>query len=177
MTTITETTTMPPTYLFTPRLRWSKGAALLAGLFSFSGAAVDIPFQVEATILERPCQINNNESRDVSFGSVMAEEVIAGNVLRKVPFDLVCNNSAPAELGVRISATPADFDSTLLATSSTGLAIRIEDERSSVYSPNKRYRFETAKPPTFTAFLQTRENSQPPAGEFNATATFLIDYE
>ncbi|HDS9727488.1 TPA: fimbrial protein [Enterobacter bugandensis] len=150
---------------------------MLAGLFSFSVAAVDIPFQVEATILEKPCQLNNNESRDVSFGTVTAEEITAGNVLQKVPFDLVCNNSVPVELGVRISATPADFDSTLLATSSTGLAIRIEDERSGIYIPNKRYRFEATKPPTFTAFLQTRENSQPPAGEFNATATFLIYYE
>lgn len=93
-----------------------SGSVLADATVNFSGTLIEAP----------PCVVNNNNVITVNFGNEVMTTRIDGTQYRKpIDFDLDCSMAVSSKQKVRITGTPASFDSTALAGGKSGLGIAL----------------------------------------------------
>lgn len=134
---------------------------------------------VTVTINTAPCEINNNETIDVNFGSdVAVTDVAAGLAEKPISYDLDCSAMDTAKsLKMTIQGTGADFDSNVLKTSVADLGVKIKANGAD-YPLNTAFDFASAaSKPALTALLVQKPGARLQTGAFTAGATMTVDYQ
>lgn len=91
-------------------------SVLAEATVNFSGTLIEAP----------PCVVHNNNVITVNFGDEVMTTRIDGTQYRKlIDFDLDCSMAASSKQKVRITGTPASFDSTALAGGKSGRGIAL----------------------------------------------------
>lgn len=131
---------------------------------------------VKVAINAAPCDIDDI---DVDFGTEVAvTDVAAGLAEKTVDYNLDCSSMDTARsLKMVIQGVGADFDTNALKTSVPDLGIKIKANGSD-YPLNTALNFANANTkPILTALLVQKPGARLDAGEFNATATMMVDYQ
>jgi len=97
-------------------------ALVMLVMGSASRAFADADMTFHGTLLEAPpCEVNGNELIVVNFGDeVMTTRIDGTRYRERVLFTVDCSAATSYLQKVRISGTPAAFNSNLLAASQTG---------------------------------------------------------
>lgn len=131
---------------------------------------------VKIAINAAPCDIDDI---DVDFGSeVPVTDVAAGLAEKSVDYNLDCSSmNTSRSLKMVIQGVGASFDANALKTSIPDLGIKIQANGSD-YPLNTALNFTNASSkPVLTALLVQKPGVTLDAGDFNATATMMVDYQ
>ncbi len=134
---------------------------------------------VNVTIEANNCRVNENQSVSVEFGSVLVDQI--SKVTEKVPVTIACDNIPASTLSMAINGTASSFNEQALQTDVSDLGIIFSSPQSETLKLNTFYDVSktfglTSKTGTFylTAHLAQNDQSTLPGGEFNASATLVI---
>ncbi|MDI3360350.1 fimbrial protein [Lelliottia sp. V89_10] len=134
---------------------------------------------VNVTINVAPCEINNNQSIDVDFGSEVAvTDVAVGLVEKPINYNLDCSSADTAKsLKMVIQGVGAEFDADVLKTTMTDLGVKIKADGSD-YPLNSILNLASKdSKPVLSALLVQKPGARLETGAFNAGATMTVDYQ
>ena len=140
---------------------------------------------VSGTLIEGPqCTINSGRDVTVDFGDDLITRLVDGaNYKKEIDYPLTCTGSAAnsgAALKVTIRGNAAGFGSGLIATTKTGLGIRLLSGASgnTTLTPGNYVNFSgTANKPRLWAVPVAQNSSTLTAGSFSGTGTMVIDFQ
>lgn len=140
-----------------------------------TGDQIGVTFQ--GVLKQRPCHINGDRDIEVHFGNVGINKVDGSRYLQQVSYSLVCDDpNAGVALMMVVQGTPTGFDRAAIATSATGLGIRVLQD-GKPFTLNSRMKV-TYKTPPKLEVVPVRDPSVTLAeNPFTATATLLAEYE
>ena len=127
-------------------------------------------------IAQISCVINGEKMIDVNFGDHVAIARVDGkNYKKNIPYTLVCKGNISNPMRMKIAGTSTSFDKTALTTNvdDFGIALFINGKRQVI---NDWMEFDYEKKPRLTAVPVKRPGAVLSTGDFNATATLLVDY-
>ncbi|MFV8987814.1 fimbrial protein [Serratia fonticola] len=159
----------------------ASGYCLTGVLFSVLLTSVPVsamPVNIRGTvILPPPCTINNNQTIWVDFGDeVMTTRIDGVNYKQTISYSLSCDIQKSNDLKMRIQGGPAGFGTGLLGTNNgdLGIALYYGTQRLNI---NTWFNYTYPTQPVLYAVPVKRSGATLAGGEFNASATLLIDYQ
>lgn len=126
------------------------------------------------------CVINNNQPIIVEFGEMQIDDVIDGLHSKYFQFDIDCPGldfGAPIKLQFRGKEFSYYPGSGFLDTSKDYLFINITRANTTMRVNQTWLSMIQPDSPTFSAKLGVYENARPTTGEFNATATVVVEIQ
>lgn len=137
------------------------------------GAKIDI----EATLTDINCIINNDKTAEIDFGDAVGVNQIDGKKYKqKLPIKIVCQSPPGKQLKLEFSGTPSKFDTSALKTGFDDLGIRILQKDQPV-TINQRFELEDVNQPVFYAVPIKKAGSTLQSGRFSTQATLIIHPE
>lgn len=134
---------------------------------------------VSVTVNAVSCQINNNKAITAEFGPVLIEKLAQATA--SVPVSITCDDEPDGTVWVAIKGTASSFDGQALQTDVKGLGITITSPTSETLYLNTYYDVESkfglaSKTGTFTltAHLKSDGKTELAGGDFNASATLVV---
>lgn len=138
-------------------------------------AAENMSFR--GTLIEPPsCTINNNHVIDVDFGEVLTSKIDGTLYAVTVIYTLECKNTNGKSLRINLLGKLSTFDNKALATSVTGLGIRLSADGQVLTPGTAGYRFVYAKLPVLKAVPVKDPTVTLAGGGFSAGATLEIEF-
>lgn len=131
---------------------------------------------VTVTVMEPSCVVNDNKPVEVEFGEVKTSQVDGVNYRVPVNYTLKCDEGAGDAMRLLVQGTSADFDNQALATSITGLGIRLQNGTANL-PVNSWQNFTYPNTPALWAVPVKQSGVALPGGEFTASATLQVDYQ
>ena len=150
--------------------------ALMLMSASASSSMADIT--VSVTVTASNCKINENQSVKAEFGSIQINKLTDARA--DVPVTISCDEEPAGTVSMAIIGTGTSFNSQALQTDVSGLGITLTSPSSTLLNLNTYYDINsigmTGKTGTFNlkARLVSDANTELKGGEFNATATLVI---
>lgn len=153
--------------------QWVTGVVAGVLLNSVSVRATDIPVTITVTILEPVCTVTDtagNSRTEVDFGTVPVTGVNSATATRDLNMKVSCDGGAPSgkTLKMQVSAgaggTISYAGSAVLATSLSGLGIRLTDSRGQAVTPG-----------VWTAVTGVTTPADAPVGEVKLKAGLVSD--
>ncbi|AYD43038.1 exported pilin protein [Yersinia kristensenii] len=124
-----------------------------------------------------PCEINSNNTINVSFGdSVLTSNIDGVNYKQPVNYTLNCTAAASNALKISIKGNGATFDTSLLKTSNSGLGIKLMRDGQPL-ALNATSNFTYPNVPALQAVLIKQTNATLSTGYFSGTATLVVEYQ
>ncbi|EKS6736001.1 fimbrial protein [Enterobacter ludwigii] len=123
-----------------------------------------------------PCVVNGNRVIEVDFGDVIAPRVDGKQYLKNVDYSLECKGAQSNAMKLAIQGNATTFDNTALKTNVAefGIAIRVNDQPLVI---NNWIKFNYPNKPKLQAVPVKRAGVELPGGEFNASATLMVNYQ
>lgn len=159
---------------------------VLAGSLPAAAQTASTQMNFTGTLIEpASCTINNSQPINVDFGDVpigeLNSDAINSTHTALVDYTLDCDANASGSMGITISGTTGQIDSTNigLTTSVPGLLIFFQfNDETNTYPVNVSYPFEYPAPgkPKINALLAKTLASTLTTGTFTATATMTLTY-
>ena len=125
------------------------------------------------------CRINENQPVKVEFGTIQTDSLSAASV--DVPVTIACDVVPSGTLSVSFTGTASDFNADAIQSNVAGLGVTLQTEQGEVITPNKYYNVSedwglTSKTGSLTlkAGLTSDGETELPGGEFNASATLVL---
>lgn len=144
--------------------------------------SMSLNINVSGTISESSCTVNANGTVGAEFGVVQTDSLSSATA--SVPVTISCEGTPSGTVSMEIKGDPSTFDAQALATDTPGLGITLGSTNSSqdgVLELNTFYDVTSAfgltnKTGSFklTAFLTSDGTTKLAGGEFNATATLVL---
>lgn len=125
------------------------------------------------------CTINNGETLEVSFGSVIIDNIDGVNYLTEVPWTLTCDSSFRDDslmFTLSYLGTPTPYSSSALTTSMPGLGIELQ-QNGVAFPPGTSLTINESALPTLKAVPVKQPGKEPAEGDFEAYATLQVDYQ
>ncbi|HHQ4306355.1 TPA: fimbrial protein [Serratia fonticola] len=159
--------------------RYFPGCGLAAlMLFGSLAQAASTVIKVTVTIVAPPpCEINNNDLIEVSFGNdVMTTRIDGSYKKRPVVYSIECKNAPNNAMKMQIQGIGAGFDGDVLQTDKDdlGVALLRDGNRQPI---NTWVNFTYPKLPTFEAVLVKQAGATLSGGTFSAGATMKVEYQ
>lgn len=125
------------------------------------------------------CTINNGETLEVSFGSVIIDNIDGVNYLTEIPWTLTCDSSFRDDaltftLSYLGTATP--YSAKALTTNVPELGIELQ-QNGTVFPPSTSLTIDESSLPTLKAVPVKQPGKEPAEGDFEAFATLQVDYQ
>lgn len=156
---------------------YCRAGALLSVLLT-SVPVGAMPVNIRGTvILPPPCTINNNQTIRVDFGDeVMTTRIDGVNYKQTIVYSLNCEIQKSNQLKMSIQGGTANFGTGLLSTNRAdlGIALYYETQKLNI---NSWFNYTYPTQPVLYAVPVKRSGATLTGGEFNASATLLIDYQ
>lgn len=132
---------------------------------------------ISATIIAPPpCKVNDNNKIEIDFEKVGVNRIDGINYKKKIDYQVSCEDPGEMrQLAMKVSGAAASFDAKLLKTTSTGLAIKFENESGQI-SLNTPVNFIYGQTPELYAVLVKDSTVKLTSGDFTSSATLKIDY-
>lgn len=133
---------------------------------------------VKITVVEPPCDINNNNLIEVNFGNDVMTTRVDGEY-KKMPivYAVQCQGGAAGAARMRIEGNGATFDSEVLKTNRTDLGIELLNVNSGKRLPINRWlNFNYPALPVLEAVPVKRVGAKLSGGVFSAGATMMVEY-
>jgi type 1 fimbria pilin len=147
-------------------------------LFGSLAQAASTVIKVTVTIVAPPpCEINNNDLIEVSFGNdVMTTRIDGSYKKRPVVYSIECKNAPNNAMKMQIQGIGAGFDGDVLQTDKDdlGVALLRDGNRQPI---NTWVNFTYPKLPTFEAVLVKLAGATLSGGAFSAGATMKVEYQ
>lgn len=135
-----------------------------------------VNFNVKVTIAQETCVVNDNNPIAVDFKMVVIKNIDGINYQEDIPYTLDCPKAALSQkLRLQFSGTGSNFNKDILRTSENdlGLRFRINDVDMDL---NSWQDFSYGSLPKLTVVPYKSSLGGISAGEFNASATFSVEY-
>lgn len=135
------------------------------------------PITVKGVIQTMSCVINGGKEIDVDFGSTLKTTLIDGSQYKTaVTYTVTCSGNSSNALKMQIKGTAAGFDATALATDKTnlGLALLKGGKKQAI---NAWFNFTYPTLPVLEMVPVKKAGATLSTGEFNASATLLVDVQ
>ncbi|WP_049613810.1 fimbrial protein [Yersinia pekkanenii] len=146
-----------------------SSAQVSATNMEFSGTLIDPP----------PCVVNGGSMIDVAFGKNLGVNKIDGiNYTQVVPYRVICDGTNTSlDLGLTIvSVSVTSFDPAAIQTNIPDLGIRLLKD-GAPFALNTRISYDSNNPPVLQAVPVQAVGATLSEGDFEATATLLVDYQ
>lgn len=144
--------------------------------FATAGATT---INVSVTVMESSCSINDGKTITVDFGSVMINQITEATA--RVPITISCDEVPSGTLSMAVNGTASSFNTKALETDVSDLGITLTSPSSQILDLNTFYDVSdtfglTSKVGSFnlTAHLISKDSSVLTGGEFNASATLVL---
>ena len=152
--------------------------AMLVGCASITHADEQQVVTIEGVVYAAiPCVINNNTPISGPFGDVQTAGIDGTYKTITLEYALDCSRSATNELRMQVRGSSTSFNPTLLVVpgyANLGVALKKDD---STFALNSWMDFNANKTPVLKAVLVKRsKDSAVEAGDFNTSATLVVDY-
>lgn len=155
---------------------------LLVGSMATSAWAVSKSVDLTLTIninTPPPCTIT---APTVEFGTIMTTKVDGGRNVQLVGYELICTGGSSDYLKMQIQGTSITVNGeSVLKTDINGLGIRLQKRSDKTLLPigtSSWWNFQAGRDdPLLEAVLVTPTGTTLSAGEFNAAATMVVDYQ
>lgn len=144
---------------------------LVSGLTATVVNAVTVTLNVTVTLVQPPCVVNDNNPIVVDFEAVDINSINGVYKRMSVPWTFSCPGGTAIKL--QIAGPAASFNTQLLATSSAGLGIKVQNQNLATIPVNT---WVTAQPTLWVVPLANGA-SLPQAGQFTAMASLKLDYQ
>ncbi len=146
------------------------------GLFCAVGLAETYTLTVKVTVVEKTCDINNNQPITVDFGEMVIKNIDGAAYETDIPYTLQCEDAAsnPA-LRFMFGTTGASFNANLLKTSENNLGLRLKQNGNN-WNLNNWLNFTYNTVPTLTAVPVPNGTGGIDAGDFTASGTLSVEY-
>ncbi len=168
-----------PLGFYRPSRRLAQGL-IVCGLFSFCavGLAETYTLTVKVTVVEKTCDINNNQPIAVNFPELMVIKNIDGVAYETdIPYTLQCDDSSDNPgLKFKFSGTGSAFNANLLETSESNLGLRLKQGGSN-WNLNTWTTFNYNAAPRLSAVPVARGSGGIDAGDFTATGVLSVEYQ
>lgn len=150
-----------------------SGGLYLVDCLAATEGAVAINFH--GTLVQPACIVNANNPISVEFGDVTITSV-DGVTHKRMPLTYSIDCPGGNTIKLQVAGTAAGFDTTALATSISGLGIRLQKD--TVTQPINSWLFFTSssRPALWVVPLKDGVTLLS-AGEFTATASLKVDYQ
>lgn len=155
---------------------------MLAESASIRADSNSLAINISGTISESSCTVNANGTVAAEFGSVQTDELSSATA--SVPVTISCEGTPSGTVSMEIKGTTSTFNRQALATDTPGLGITLGSTGTTQYGIldlNKFYDVTSAfgltnKTGSFTltAYLTSDGTTKLAGGEFNATATLVL---
>lgn len=134
-------------------------------------------FNVKVTIVQKTCDVNNNNPIHVEFGDLIIKHIDGAAYEKNIPYTLDCDDTPLAQgLKLQFAGTGASFNGNLLRTSEPDLGLRFKSN-GTVFPLNGWVNFMYGNPPTLSVVPVVSDVNGLNDGEFTATATFNVEYQ
>ena len=151
----------------------------LAGIF-FHPAHATSTVEFHGTLMQAPnCRINEDQPVKAEFGTIQTDSLSAASA--DVPVTIACDFVPSGTLSISIDGTVSDFNTDAIQSDIEGLGVTLQTEQGEVITPNKYYNVSkdlglTSKVGSLTlkAGLTSDGETELPGGEFNASATLVL---
>jgi len=137
---------------------------------------------ISGTIVASSCSVNNGQTVSVEFGDVQVDQVYSATA--QVPVSITCDSPPAGTVKMKIVGTPSSFDNQALTTDVPGLGITLSNVSATAYGALDLNTFYDVKQVfglssntgsfNITAGLTTKPGVKLPGGEFNASATLVL---
>lgn len=136
------------------------------------------PINISGTLIDMPdCRVESGNDIEVNFGDEIITTRIDGeNYKANIHWPLVCSNMLSTKLTLKIEGERAEFDTSLLKTSTDNLAIILYvNDTKLMLGGNIPFDYEN--PPVLWAAPVSNNNSDLKHGPFTGFATMIIGYQ
>lgn len=158
---------------------WMMGCALMTGSLYCVAGSDSVNFNVKVTIVQKTCDVNGNNPIHVDFGDLIIKNINGVAYEKPITYTLDCDDAALSQsLRLQFAGTGASFGSGLLRTSEPELGLRFK-QNGTVFALNQWVSFQYGNPPHLSVVPVTSaaEGLGVNDGEFNASATFNVEYQ
>jgi type 1 fimbria pilin len=152
---------------------------LLLMIFSHYSYGVEVEFTGNL-IDSPPCIINQDNDITVDFGNNLAIPLIDGVKYKKnIDYFLDCSSAQSSDLKMKLSGSPATFDSDLLKVNesnhdSLGIKLLVNGSGMAI---NQTINFNSLSPPVLEVVPIKDSSGTLTTGEFSSFATLAIEYQ
>lgn len=151
--------------------------ALLCSAGSWAAGSDSVNFNVKVTIVQKTCDVNNNNPIHVDFGDLIIKHIDGVAYEKNIPYTLDCDDAPLAQgLKLQFAGTGASFNGNFLRTSEPDLGLRFK-ANNVPFSLNNWVNFTYGNPPTLSVVPVASDVNGLNDGEFTATATFNVEYQ
>ena len=155
-------------------------AAVMTMLLSSSAWALNKSATVNVSVsifAAPPCVINGNNTINVNFGdTILTSNIDGANYMQPVNYTLNCTSAASNALKLSINGNGANFDTTVLKTSNSGLGIKLIRNGQS-FPLNTASNFTYPNIRVLQAVPVKQTNATLSTGYFSGTATLVVEYQ
>ncbi|MCK6964553.1 fimbrial protein [Enterobacter bugandensis] len=133
--------------------------------------------QFHGVLKRKPCHISNDQIINISFGKIGVHKVDGHNYKQVIGYSLICDDPDPsAQVTMTLQGIPTSYNASAIKTSINGLGILILKDGTSMKFGDKTP-IKMSSPPLLEAVPVRQPNTALAAGDFQATATLLAEYQ
>lgn len=145
----------------------------------YAGMTQRVNITINVTVTAGNCRINENQPVTAEFGTVQTDSLSMASA--DVPVTIACNEVPAGTISMSINGTASTFDTNAIQANIKGLGVTLETEQGTMIKPNTFYNVSDtfglmSKTGSFNlkAGLISDEKTELPGGEFNASATLVL---
>jgi type 1 fimbria pilin len=141
-----------------------------------TGDSVEYAFKGHLVTSDTSCKVNDDQAISIPFGNVSIRKVASGQYMQNINYTLDCGTGTKWSVTMTLKATPTDWDTQAMASSVSGLGVRILNAGTPV-DLNTAIAIDLNNPPVLQAQLVSEQGVQLTEQPFTAGGTLIASYQ